>query len=155
MKASVKASVRASMEVFVEVTIVEAFMEASVEVTFVEAFMEASVEAAPAESFVEAFMEASVEVNSLGSSTKNFRGSFNGSFHGHGSFHELPPKMQIVQVALYTCVSTNRVESGCVGKFARSRSMSQDIVQLNIFAGTSCLFTMECNFFHSVKLLNC
>ena len=150
-----------------EVTFVEAFMEASVEVTFVEAFMEASVEAASVEASVEAFMEASVEVNSLGASTKNFRGKFHGSFHASmeafiASMEASRPrklsrasiKIQIVQVALYTCVSTNRVESGCVGKFARSRSMSQDIVQLNIFAGTSCLFAMPCSFFHTVKLLN-
>ena len=56
--------------------------------------MEASVEVVSVEASVEAFMEASAEVNSLEASTKNFRGSFN------GSFHELPPKMQIVQVTL-------------------------------------------------------
>ena len=77
MKASVEvASVEASVDASVKV----ASVESSVEVISVEAFVEASVGVAS----VEAFMEAS---------TAWKRGSF------HGSFHELPPKMKIVQVA--------------------------------------------------------
>ena len=52
------------MEFAVEVTFVEALMEDSVQKKFVKASMEASVEA---------FIGASVEVNSLGASTKTFR----------------------------------------------------------------------------------
>ena len=49
------------------------------------------------------FVEASVEVFSLEASTTNFRRS---NIHGdfHGSFHELSPKIQIVQVAQLECI---------------------------------------------------
>ena len=63
---------------------VEAFVEASVDAS-VEAFVEASVEVASVEAPVEVSMKAS---------TAWKRESF------YGSFYVLPPKMQIVQVAL-------------------------------------------------------
>ena len=77
----------------------------SVEVTSVKAFTEASVEEYSVEASVKAFLELSVEVTSVEASTKTFgESSFHVSFKGsflcfHGSFHVLPQKMQIVQVA--------------------------------------------------------
>ena len=71
---------------------VEAFVEASVEVASVEAPVEVSMKAST-EVSTEAFMEASVEAF-MEASTAWKRETF------HESFYELPPKMQIVQVAL-------------------------------------------------------
>ena len=108
METSVKAFMEASVEVVsVEVASVEAsvqaFVKAFVEVTSVEASVEAFMDAS-----VEAFMDASVEAF-MEASTAWKRGSLHGSDGSfHGSFHKLPPKMQIVQVArlpvLHACV---------------------------------------------------
>ena len=117
MEASIT-SIKASMKDFVEVTSVKASMKDSVEVTSVEASItsakdpitsikasiEAFVEVTSMEAFVEAFVKAPVEATSVENfispicsmdvSTAYLHGSGE-SFHG--SFRELPRKMQVVQ----------------------------------------------------------
>ena len=100
------------------------------EVVSVEASVDvASVEVASAEASVEACMEASVEVASVEASRACKRGSFHifrGSFHR--SFHELPQKMQIAQVAPRTSrryISENRKSGSRYLKVSVERKLSK------------------------------
>ena len=115
---------KASVEASVEVASVEAFMEASVKVASVqasvEAFMQASVEvAASVKAFMKASEEASVKVALVEVDPNDSHGS-NGSFHG--SFHEIPLKMEIVKVASFPLLADLIIQS-------RARVFSLSVAQ--------------------------
>ena len=76
-----------------DVTSVEAFTAASVEVTSVGAFTEDFVEVSSVEGPIASMEAMKASVEAVEASMNGSDGSF------HGSFHELQPKMQIVQTA--------------------------------------------------------